>query len=77
MGNRVRRWETLAALAAVIAASIGALRVPGRGYATFAAVVLLAVVGASLLAARLGRQRPAQTDAAERARRIREQRRRR
>jgi membrane protein implicated in regulation of membrane protease activity len=73
----MRRWETLAALAAVIAASIGALRVPGRWWFTLVAIVLLAVVGAARLAAALGRSQTPRSDAAERAERIRRQRRRR
>lgn len=67
----------MTALAAVILASAGALRVPERGLFTLGALVLLAVVGGSRLYAALTRAKPPPSDAAERARLIREQRRRR
>jgi len=73
----MQRWETLMALAAVVIASIGALHVPGRTFCTFAALVLLAIVGGSRLFAAMSRRKPPLSDAAERAQRIREQRRRR
>lgn len=73
----MQRWETLTALAAVVIASIGALHVPGRSLFTFAALVLLAIVGGSRLFAAIARRKPRASDAAERARLIREQRRRR
>jgi membrane protein implicated in regulation of membrane protease activity len=73
----MKRWETLLALAGVIAASIGALHVPGRGWWTVSALAMLAVVAAARLRAALAGRRNDPTDAAERAARIREQRRRR
>jgi membrane protein implicated in regulation of membrane protease activity len=73
----MRRWETLAALAAVIAASAGALRIPGRWWYTVLALVLLGVVALSRLASALGRSKTTRSDAAERAEQIRRQRHRR
>jgi hypothetical protein len=73
----MRRWETLLALGAVIAASAGALPLAGRWYFTLAALLALAIVGAARLAAALSGRKPPISDAAERARRIREQRHRR
>lgn len=74
----MKRWETLAALAAVILASLGALPLAGRLWFTVAGVLLVVAVGASRLAASLrgGGARP-RSDAAERAERIRALRRRR
>ena len=73
----MRRWETFAALAAVVLASIGSIpRVPDRLALTLAAVVLITAVGISRLVAVLARK-PKQSssfDPAERARMIREQR---
>lgn len=73
------RTETLLALAAVVFASVAALQVPGRLiFAAIAVAMLLAVGGARLRAAMVGRREPLPGfDAAERARRIREERRRR
>lgn len=45
----MRRWETLTALAAVVAACLGTLRTPLHWYFTYAALVLLAIVCVSLL----------------------------
>ena len=73
------RVQTLLALAAVIFASVAALQVPGRLiYAAVAIALLLAVAGARLRAALVEkREPPPGFDAAERARRIREDRKRR
>lgn len=73
------RTETLLALAAVVFASIAALQVPGRLiFAALAVALLLAVGGARLRAAVAGRREPPPGfNAAERARQIREERRRR
>jgi hypothetical protein len=73
------RAETLIALAAVVFASIAAVQVPGRLiFAAIAVALLLAVAGARLRAAFMQRrQPPSGLDSAERARRIREERRRR
>jgi hypothetical protein len=75
----VSRTETLLALAAVVFASVAALQVPGRLiFAAIAVALLLAVGGARLRAAMAGRREPLPGfDAAERARQIREERRRR
>jgi len=74
----MRRWETLTALGAVIVASAAALPIPGRVELAIAAIVAVLVVGGSILTRSLAqRARPGETDAARRARRIREQRRRR
>jgi hypothetical protein len=75
----VSRTETLVALAAVVFASVAALQVPGRLiFAAVAIAMLLAVAGVRLRAA-LARhgEPPSSFDASERARRIREERRRR
>lgn len=45
----MRRWETLAALAGVVAACYGATRLPLHGLGTLAAIALLAVVALSRL----------------------------
>ena len=73
------RNETLLALAAVIFASVSALQVPGRLiFAGIAIVLLLTVAGARLRAAVAARRAPPPDfDPGERARRIREERRRR
>ena len=73
------RAETLTALAAVVFASAAALQVPGRLLcAAIAVVLLLAVAGARVRAALVAPREPRDGfDAAERARRIREERRRR
>ncbi|HEY1976779.1 MAG TPA: hypothetical protein VGG89_09555 [Candidatus Baltobacteraceae bacterium] len=73
------RIQTLLALAAVISASIAALQVPGRLiFAAIAVALLIAVAGARLRAALVEkREPPSGFDAAERARQIREDRRRR
>jgi hypothetical protein len=73
------RTETLIALAAVVFASIGALQVPGRlWFAAVAIALLLAIVGVRLRAALLRRaEPPSGFDSTERAREIRERRRRR
>lgn len=73
----MRRWETLAALAAVVVASLGALPFPGHALCTFAGIALILLVGVSRLLASLVRRAPPASDAAERAARIREQRHRR
>jgi hypothetical protein len=73
----MRRWETLLALAAVVAASLGALPFHGRAYFTYGGVALLIVVGGSVLWRSLARGGTQATNAAKRAARIREQRRRR
>ncbi|MEO9170309.1 MAG: hypothetical protein ABI278_03970 [Candidatus Aquilonibacter sp.] len=66
----------MSALLAVVLAGIGALPVPPRLFCTLVAIGLLAVVaGARMRAAMLGGNRGGQEwDAADRARRIREQR---
>ncbi len=71
----MRRWETLAALAAVILANLAALPIPGRLIAALVAVVLILVVGIVQVRRLLTHRRilPA-FDPAERARQIREQR---
>lgn len=73
------RNETLLALAAVVFASVAALQVPGRLiFAAVAIALLLAVAGARLRAALVGRREPPPGfDPTERARQIREERRRR
>ena len=73
------RTETFLALAAVVFASVAALQVPGRLiFAAVAVALLLAVAGARLRAALAERREPPQGfEAAERARQIREERRRR
>ncbi len=74
----MRRWETLTALAAVILASAGALPIRGRLALTLAGVLLIAVVGASRLAAGLSKTgNRSGSDAAQRAQRIRDERERR
>lgn len=71
----MRRWETLTALAAVIAASLGALPIPERNLFTLAGVALILVVAVSRLRAAIGgAKRKPPSDAAERAARIRAQR---
>jgi hypothetical protein len=73
----MRRWETFAALAAVVLASIGSIpRVPFRLAFTLVALALITAVGVSRLATALSRK-PKQSlpfDPAERARVIREKR---
>jgi len=78
MGD-VSRAQTLLALAAVAFASVAALQVPGRLlFAALAVALLLAVAGARLRSALFERREPRRGfDAAERAREIREARRRR
>lgn len=73
------RTETLLALAAVVFASVAAIAVPGRLiFAAVAIALLLAVIGARLRAALTQRRTPPSGfDAGERARAIREERRRR
>jgi membrane protein implicated in regulation of membrane protease activity len=53
----MRRWETLTALAAVVAASLGALRTPLQWWFTAAAFALLGIICASLLARYLNDRR--------------------
>lgn len=73
------RNETLIALAAVVFASVAGLQVPGRlVFALVAVALLLAVAGARLRATMMRRREPpAGFDPSERARQIREERRRR
>lgn len=73
------RIQTLLALAAVILASVAALQVPGKLiFAAVAVALLIAIAGARLRAALVEkREPPPGFDAAERARQIREDRRRR
>lgn len=52
----MRRWQSLTALLAVICAIFGASRFSWHGYATAAAIVLIAVVAGSLFAASLAKQ---------------------
>jgi hypothetical protein len=75
----VTRTQTFLALAAVVFASIAALQVPGRLiFAAIGIALLLAVAGARLRTALVERRDPPSGfDAAERARQIREERRRR
>lgn len=75
----MRRWETFTALGAVVLASVGSLRmVPWHNLATIAAVVLILGVGASRMAAALSREENNADgfDPAERAKQIRERRKR-
>lgn len=77
--SSMRRWETFIALAAVVLASVGSLRmVPWHHLATIAAVVLILAVGASRIAAALSReeQKVRGFDPSERAKQIRERRKR-
>ena len=73
------RLQTLLALAAVVFASVAALQVPGRLiFAAIAVALLIAVAGARLRAALVDKREVSTGyDAAERARQIREERRRR
>ena len=76
--RHMRRWETLTALTAVIAASLGALPVPGHYVLTLVGVALVLVVAFSRLREMLkGVTHKPPSDAAERAARIREERERR
>jgi hypothetical protein len=68
----VRRWETLTALAGVISAVAGASRFPGHAFFTYLAIALIGVVSISRLQFALASRRATPSDAAERARRIRE-----
>lgn len=73
----MRRWETLTALGAVVAASLGALPIPGRLAYTIVAFAAITIVGAARLRAALrarGASRHAGVDKAALARRIREER---
>jgi len=75
----VRRWETLASLAAVILASVSGFPVPGRLWYAGFAIALIAVVGGAQVHRTLTGQRQTQSGPSpeELARRIREQRNRR
>jgi hypothetical protein len=70
----MRRWETLTAIAGVVCAVVGSTRLPDHTAFTYLAIALIVVVGAARLQAALAKKAPAPSDAAERARRIREQR---
>jgi len=70
----MRRWETLAAIAAVVCAVIGATRLGAHAVFTYLAIGLIAVVALARLQAALANRRPAPSGAAERARKIRAQR---
>jgi len=71
----MRRWETLAALLAVVVASLAALHVPYRLAFALVAIALIFVVGASRIrTVMLRRPKPRRFDATERAERIREER---
>ena len=70
----MNRWETLAAIVAVVVASAAALPIPGRLWCALAAIAVLIVIAGFRVAAVM---RPrSESDAAARARRIREQRKR-
>lgn len=70
------RAETLTALAAVVLASLAALQIPGRIVFALVAIALLMAVGALRLRAALTERKQPRSgfDAADRARRIREER---
>ncbi len=70
----MRRWETLTAIAAVICAVVGSTRLPEHVAFTYLAFALIGAVALARLRAALTRKPPADTDAAERARRIRDRR---
>ncbi|HTU70830.1 MAG TPA: hypothetical protein VMF11_10985 [Candidatus Baltobacteraceae bacterium] len=70
----MRRWETLTALAAVVIASAAALPIPDRLTLSIVSVVLLALVSGSMLLRGLSQRKTRSSDAADRARRIRERR---
>ena len=72
----MRRWESLTALGGVVCAAFGATRLPYHQICTYMAIALLAIVAISRLIFAL-RTREGRSDAAERAQRIREQRKRR
>ena len=75
---RMRRWETLTALVAVMCAILGASRVPGHAMLTVAGMALITLVAVSRLREIVrGLNARAPSDAAERAKRIREERKRR
>lgn len=70
----MRRWETLTALAAVVCALVGSMHFALHAGFTYGAIALLGVVALSRLHAALAKRGSAESDAAARARRIREQR---
>jgi hypothetical protein len=72
----MRKFETLLALLAVVLASLAAFQIPGRLVFALAAIMLLAFICSRRLREALGqkKERPAGFDAADRARRIHEER---
>lgn len=76
---KVRRFETLLALLAVVLASLAALQIPGRLVFALAAIMILTFICSLRLRAMIKQKEqggggPTYPDAADRARQIREQR---